>query len=72
MGQTLEKLPRKAKKARQKIHCANYGDLPGELLPALDRYAEQLAAGDPLGRTVTRTDAIRVLVADALKRAGIE
>jgi len=46
--------------------------LPAELVAGLDRYAAKLAAADPLGRPVTRTDAIRILLTDGLKRQGID
>lgn len=72
MVQAQEKLPRKPKKPRGKAPVRVNYYLPGELVTRIDAYAEKLAAEDPLGRPVTRTDAIRLLIADALKRAGIE
>lgn len=72
MVQNSADLPRKAKKPRGKGPVRVNYYLPADLVARVDRYAEKLAEGDPLGRSVTRTDAIRALVADALKRAGIE
>ena len=41
--------------------------LPDELIADVDRYAKRLEAERP-GITVTRTDAVRVLLAEALSR----
>jgi hypothetical protein len=69
---TSRRLPPKAKKARGKKPIRVNYYLRPELVARIDVYAEQLAKQDPLGRPVTRTDAIRLLLADALKRAGVE
>lgn len=69
---TSRRLPRRPNKPRGKAPIRVNTHLPGELVARIDRYAEKLAAADALGRPVTRTDAIRTLIAEALKRAGIE
>jgi hypothetical protein len=75
MAQTTvrsRRLPRRPNKPKGKAPIRINYYLPGELVARIDAYAAKLAADDALGRPVTRTDAIRVLIADALKRAGIE
>jgi hypothetical protein len=67
----LPRRPNKAPKGSKAPIRVNYY-LPGDLIARVDRYAAKLEAEDALERQVTRTDAIRVLLADALKRAGIE
>lgn len=42
--------------------------LPVDLITRLDKYAEQMKAEQP-GLQVTRADALRVLLTDALDRA---
>jgi hypothetical protein len=44
--------------------------LPAELIGRVDRYAAKLEAEQ--GRACTRTDALRLLITDALERAGIK
>ncbi len=59
--------PRKGKKpVRVNTH------LPGDLVARVDRHRAKLAAGDPLGRAVSRTDAIRILLTAALDASGTE
>ncbi len=66
------RLPRKPNKAKGKAPIRVNYYLPGELVARIDRYAAKLAAEDALGRSVTRTDAIRLLIQDALAKAGVE
>jgi hypothetical protein len=65
-------LPRRPHKPRGKKPVRVNYYLPPELVARIDAYGAKLAESDPLGRPVTRTDAIRALLTDALKRAGIE
>lgn len=69
---TSARLPRRPNKAKGKKPIRVNTHLPVDLVARIDRYAEKLAAADATGRPVTRTDAIRLLVADGLKREGIE
>jgi hypothetical protein len=64
------KVARRPKKPRGKGPVRLNYNLPGDLVQRLDRHAAKLAADDPLGRPVTRTDVIRLLLIDALDRAG--
>lgn len=66
------RVPPKAKtpKGKKPIRVNYY--LPGDLIARVDRYAEKIAAEDQLGRAVTRTDAIRLLLMKGLKSEGIE
>lgn len=41
--------------------------LPGELVASVDEFAREMAAADQYGRDVTRTDAFKILLVDALK-----
>lgn len=69
---SLRRLPRRPKKPRGKGPIRVNTHLPGDLVARIDRYAAKLTAEDKLGRQVTRSEAIRSLIADALDRAGIE
>jgi hypothetical protein len=71
-GLASRRVPRRPNKPKGKAPIRVNYYLPGDLVARVDRYAAKLAAGDPLGRPVTRTDALRILVTDALRRAGIE
>ena len=46
--------------------------LPGDMVERVKDFAEKYASVDPAGRRLSFSDAIRVLVADALARAGGE
>jgi hypothetical protein len=41
--------------------------LPGEVVEDVDALVGQLKSEDPYGRNVTRTDAIRVLITEAVR-----
>jgi hypothetical protein len=65
-------VPPKAKKPKGKKPIRVNYYLPVDLVTRVDTYAAKLAAEDKLGRPVTRTDAIRLLIATGLKTEGIE
>jgi hypothetical protein len=44
---------------------------PGELVALVDAYAEKMTAENPFGRPSTRTDAMKALVVEGLRAAGI-
>jgi len=46
--------------------------LPGALVERIKRYAEKLAAENPTGREVAQSDAIAILLSDALARANVK
>lgn len=57
-----------AKRRDKPVRVNTY--LPEALVTRIDEYVEKLTATDPYKRPVTRTDAIRLLVTEALDRTG--
>jgi hypothetical protein len=45
--------------------------LAGELVELLDRFADQMAKENPWHAKPSRTDAIKTLVVDGLKKQGL-
>ena len=41
--------------------------LPGDLVASVDEFARKMASADQYGRDVTRTDAFKILLVDALQ-----
>lgn len=62
-----ESVPRRPNKAKKGQPFRLNLVLPGDLVESVDEFARQLAAADPYGRDVSRTDAIKVLLFDGLK-----
>jgi hypothetical protein len=66
-SEAVPKPPGKPKKGKMyRLHLF----LPGEMVELIDRFAEE-GAGETFATTKTRTDAIRVLVTDGLKKRGL-
>lgn len=56
----------KAKEPQKRVNTY----LPDSVVERVEAYKNSLEQNDPLGRPITMTDAIRVLLVDALNRAG--
>lgn len=56
----------KAKEIQKRVNTY----LPVSVVDRIKVYTDWLIETDPLGRPVSQTDAIRVLISDALTRAG--
>jgi hypothetical protein len=62
--------PRKPRKGEQfRMHLI----LPAELVDLIDRFAEELGRGGglPWAASTTRTEAVKVLLIDGLKKRGL-